>query len=171
MAMHEPGVVADVHQFVSDVIFGVDEHERESIRAFADYIEDWAQTNQIVLEESCFYPLITAFDEYDLNTLYGDLLKERSVLSALWVIFLRVFRMTITDDSIFKYRTLPDFLAEYSGCFDLHESNEQMRLFYTANWMALVLKMVPAKRNKGLLIHIIPKLVEGNNLLYYCHIS
>jgi hypothetical protein len=82
-------------------------------------------------------------------------------LSALWVIFLRVFRMTITDDSIFKYRTLPDFLTEYDGEFNGLDFNEQMRLFYTANWMALMLTMVSAKRNKCLLMHIIPKLVEG----------
>lgn len=163
---HQQGMVADVHQYVSDVIMGVDDEERENIRAFADYIEDWCQSNQITLDENCFYPLVQGFGVYDLNKLYPDLLKERSVLSALWVIFLRVHRMIITDESIFKYRTLADFLAEYNGEFDLVETGEKMRLFYTANWIALVLKMVPAKRNKGFFLHVIPKLVEGFHIKY-----
>jgi hypothetical protein len=159
-------VVADVHQYVSDVIMGVDEEERENMRAFADFIEDWCQSNQTSLEENCFYPLVTSFGAYDLNKLYADLLKERSVLSALWVIFLRVHRMGITDETGFKYRTLAEFLTEYNGDFDHADLAEQMRLFYTANWMAMVLKMLPAKRNKGYFLHVIPKLVEGFNVKY-----
>lgn len=163
---HPPGVVADIHLCVSDVIFGVDDEDRENIRGFADFIEEWAQTSRIVLAESCFYHLVASFGVYELHKLHADLLKERSPLSAFWVIFLRAYRMSLVDDSVFKYKKLEDFMAEYGSEFEAYDMSERMKLFYTANWMALVLKMVPAKRNKGFFLHVIPKLVEGFSSKY-----
>jgi hypothetical protein len=60
-----------------------------------------------------------------------------------------------------KYADVDSFLRAYSGKFDNLDHEEQLRLFNTANWMDVVLRMIPARKNKGLVIQVIPKLVEG----------
>lgn len=140
--------------------------ERETIRAFVDFIEEAAQHHPVVLDENFFFPLVSSFGAYDMARLYSDFLKDGSLLSALWVIFLRVYRMSLLNDDDFKYKSLAEFLQAYNGEFDQLDTTEQMKLFYTANWVALCTRMIPAKRNKGFYMHVIPKLIEGYHVKY-----
>ena len=153
--------VNDSLHYVSDVLGGVDEEDRGNIMRFALYLEDWVRTHGLN-ERYNIFTLLDNFHVYDLSTLN----KEGSCLQALWVIFLRIMRKNLVDDSLFKYKTMPEFLAEYNGDFDKCDPNEQIKLFHTANWMTILFKMVPAKKNKGLAIHVIPKLVEGFSVKY-----
>jgi hypothetical protein len=58
------------------------------------------------------------------------------------------------------------FLSTYGEHFSMHSKEEQTKLFYTANWMTTFFNWVPAKKNKGLILQVIPRFVEGSNVKY-----
>jgi hypothetical protein len=150
-----------IHELISDVLAGVDEEDRENVRQFAVYLEAWVHDHG-VNEEYKFNTLLDSFNVYDVTTFS----KEDSCLHALWVVFLRVMRENLTDGGLFKYKFMSDFLQEYNGEFDKADSAEQVKLLYTANWMQILFTMVPMKKNKGLAMHVIPKLVEDFSVKY-----
>jgi hypothetical protein len=158
---HCPGCVINVHFYVSDVIEGMAKEEKVKIRLFVEHIEEWAQSNEIILKEECFNTIVSLFPLYDLRTLQEDFFKERSVMCALWVIFLRTYRMTLTDEKQFKYKNVDHFLQCYEGVLTGSKEEDNEKLYYTAQWMALCQKMIPGRRNKGFYMHIIPKVIEG----------
>lgn len=151
----------DSLHFVSDVLAGVDDEDKSNITRFALFLEEWVR-NHGLNERYNIFQLLDTFGVYDLSTLN----KEGSCLQALWVIFLRIMRKNLDDDSIFKYKSMNEFLSAYRGDFDKIDTSEQVKLFHTANWMTILFKMVPAKKNKGLSVHVIPKLVEGFSVKY-----
>jgi hypothetical protein len=154
------GVTDSLH-FVSDVLAGVDEEDRSNVTRFATFLEDWVKSHG--LSDKYKLPdLVEYFGTYDLSTLN----KEGTCLQALWVIFLRIMRKNLEDDSRFKYKNMAEFLAEYDGEFNNMDTTEQVKLFHTANWMKILFSMVAAKKNKGLAVHVIPKLVEGFSIKY-----
>jgi hypothetical protein len=163
---HSPGTVADVHFYVSDVISGVNADCRENIRGFVDYIEEWTQTNPITLQENCFLHIVATYGVYNITELQAEFMKEKSILCALWVIFLRVYRMTLTDESLFKYKCIEEFIREYNDEFDMLSRQSQYNLYYTAQWMQLCQVMLPARRNKGFYMSVIPKVIEGFQTKY-----
>jgi hypothetical protein len=65
-----------------------------------------------------------------------------------------------------KYQSIEEFLSTYGEHFSMHSKEEQMKLFYTANWMVTFFNWVPAKKNKGLILQVIPRLVEGSIVKY-----
>ena len=67
--------------------------------------------------------------------------------------FLLVLKDNITEED-FKYKTLEEFLASYPGAFDTLDEKEKNNLWHTANWMVLLFQMIPARKNKGLAIHV-----------------
>lgn len=79
--------------------------------------------------------------------------KEGVFMQALWVLFLLVLKDNITEED-FKYKTLEEFLASYPGAFDTLDEKEKNNLWHTANWMVLLFQMIPARKNKGLAIHV-----------------
>ena len=89
-----------------------------------------------------------------------DFPKEGVLIQAIWVKFLSVLRdnMPITD---LKYATEKDFLRNYHNCFEDCSPSEIRNLWETANWMNILFRFIPAKKNKGMAIAIVPKLVEG----------
>jgi hypothetical protein len=90
---------------------------------------------------------------FDLNSIHRD-----STLNIfLWVCWLQVTRQHMSQ---FRYTSLAEFLSVYPA-FDEYEAAEQTRLMHTANWMHFLFTKIPAKKNKGLAIQVIPKLVEG----------
>ena len=92
--------------------------------------------------------------------------KDSHLITALWVAFLVINRCTLTSEHVRKYENVPEFLSAYSPRFDSYSEEESHRLFEIANWMNLFFTYVPAKKNKGLIIQVIPKVVEGWNAKY-----
>jgi hypothetical protein len=120
------------------------------------------------LTEDCFYQLVESFG-CDVNSLRLDLLKDGSLLSAMWVIFLRYYRAAFADKlaSSFKYASQKQFELEYASVnLDKADSGERRLLCETANWMRLLFTMIPARRNKCFYLHIVPKLIEGFHVKY-----
>ena len=102
-------------------------------------------------------------DEYeiDINSYH----KEGIFIQAMWLILLDTMKSTFNPEA-FKYTELQSFLLAYDGMFDDLPEDEQLNLMNTANWMSILFKIIPAKKNKGLVMQIIPKLVEGWHAKY-----
>ena len=66
----------------------------------------------------------------------------------------------------FKYGTEQEFLKAYDYCFLDCEPAELTKLFFTANWMALLFTTVDARGNKGLAMGVIPRVIEGFQVRY-----
>jgi hypothetical protein len=162
---HTPGCTLNVHLYVSDVIGAMTTVEDiKNMRAFVEHIEEWTQYNRICLRVDCFNEILKSFGVYDPKALE---LKEGSILCGLWVVFLRVYRMTLTDEHSFKYTSYEEFSGFYYNSFDDCDARERKNLYFTAQWIALCCKtMIPARRNKGFYMLVIPKLVEGFHAKY-----
>jgi hypothetical protein len=82
------------------------------------------------------------------------------------VMFLEFFKYLENVEKLeAKYASLESFLACYDKFSD-RSLLEQNILWATANWVSNILKYIPAKRNKGSIICIVPKYVEGLQARY-----
>lgn len=91
--------------------------------------------------------------------------KEGVMMHALWVIFFSHLKSQIPR-AVLKYPTVTSFLTTYHAKFDEYNSDDQNVLCDIANWMNEMFKYLPARKNKGLAIQMIPKLVEGWHAKY-----
>ena len=91
--------------------------------------------------------------------------KESLMMHALWVIFFSHLRR-LNPPSELKYQSVSSFLETYGGKFNDHPNDDQRLLCETANWMNEMFKYLSARKNKGLAIQMIPKLVEGWHAKY-----
>jgi hypothetical protein len=93
--------------------------------------------------------------------------KEGTLMYALWVTLLNGVRKYKLLTS-FKYPTIELFLNNYDYYDKFKHENEIeiKKLWYIANWMSYLFTMVSAKKNKGLAMIVIPKLIEGWNIKY-----
>jgi len=86
--------------------------------------------------------------------------KEGVMIQAIWVSFLSVMRR-YTPQSELKYPTIKDFQDAYKDNFNSYPIEEIKVLWETANWMSKLFTFIPARKNKGLAIAVIPKLIQG----------
>ena len=85
---------------------------------------------------------------------------EDALINALYVCILDILRPMLSAND-FKYRTREEFLVAYGDRFANETDREKTLLWQTANWMSILFKMITAKKNTGLTIEVIPKIVEG----------
>lgn len=64
-----------------------------------------------------------------------------------------------------KYDDLEYFLSKYEKFREYSQTTQEI-LMATANWISIILKFIPAKKNKGLIICVVPKYVEGLQTRY-----
>lgn len=64
-----------------------------------------------------------------------------------------------------KYDDLTKFCNKYERFREYSKSSQEL-LMTTANWIAKILQYIPAKKNKGLIICVVPKYVEGLQTRY-----
>lgn len=85
----------------------------------------------------------------------------------MWVAFLRIMREYLPAE-VLKYKNVDQFLASYTDrqFSKKYSEHEQINLMNTANWMTILFQMEKAKKNKGLAMDVIPKLVEGPSARY-----
>jgi hypothetical protein len=130
------------------------QEESQVVQQFEKTAEKRAKTSGINSDWS----IISIACEAQINL--WNFPKDGVVIQAIWVAFLSVMRKIISMNEL-KYPTLESFLKAYNGYFDNHAVAEQNRLWETANWMYVLFSLIPAKKNKGLAMAIIPKLIEG----------
>jgi len=87
--------------------------------------------------------------------------KDSLLGPALWVAFLTLNSVWLQVVYPFKYKSVAHFKATYSPRFDHHSPEECARLCKTANWMNIFFNFVPAKKNKGMILQVVPKFCEG----------
>lgn len=85
--------------------------------------------------------------------------RESALGLALWVAWLQVTAQ-FTPRAELKYQCVADFLAVYV-CFVGYDDAKREHLMHVANWMAYLLSKIPARKNKGFALQVVPKLLEG----------
>lgn len=147
----------DLATIVADPIFS--DEEKDLIKRFSE------ETNRRI-EVSGFHSDMNLFDiaeaiDLDISALH----KEGPVMYALWVVMLSALKAHYKMEEL-KYPTVDSFLETYSGYFDREPEDEKERLWHTANWMSILFTLITPRKNKGLAMQVIPKLVEGWNTKY-----
>lgn len=133
--------------------------DREWVEKFNVAVEDVIAKNGVSMDLNLF--VIADGIGLDLSTLH----KEGTLMYALWVALLCVMKSHLEPDD-FKYKTCDEFLEAYGGWFSAESEKEKNYLWQTANWMDLLFKMITARKNKGLAMAVIPKVVEGFDAKY-----
>eukprot|EP00607_Mallomonas_marina_P001930 CAMPEP_0182427562 /NCGR_PEP_ID=MMETSP1167-20130531/18443_1 /TAXON_ID=2988 /ORGANISM="Mallomonas Sp, Strain CCMP3275" /LENGTH=541 /DNA_ID=CAMNT_0024609879 /DNA_START=84 /DNA_END=1709 /DNA_ORIENTATION=+ len=137
-----PGDQEVLHRFV--------EAARERVIKFGVHDENWKPQSVAI----------------DANIQVPVSVLPKNLQQAIWIEFLEVMRENISADEL-KYKNLDEFLDAYSSQpFTSYPQNEKVKLMNTANWMNILFSMEKAKKNKGLVMDVIPRLVEGPNARY-----
>lgn len=89
-----------------------------------------------------------------------SLLSKEVSLSAGFVVIVTLLQLlaNLFSADNMKYRSLESFLEAYP-VFQERSNVEKEKLFHTANWMHILFQITTAKKNKGLVMSIIPKFV------------
>lgn len=139
--------------------------ERDFLIGYAQYVNEVytsrekvldAQEKELVIKDI----LSTAFARIAL------LAKEvnPALTHAVIAVVLYILSGILTNEHV-KYKTQEDMLAAYPLFVDRPEADKR-NLFLTANWMNILFRVLPARKNKGIAMDIIPKFVEGNTAHY-----
>ena len=76
--------------------------------------------------------------------------KNKHLSISLWLQYCQLIQV---ESKSLKYKNIDSFLSAYVIFKGLDEE-EKVKLFNFANWMNVLLTMIPAKGNKGLLITV-----------------
>lgn len=106
--------------------------------------------------------LVTVAEEAGINLFHHT--RDAEFLASIWIAFLTVMKEHFPPDQ-HKFPNVDAFLEAYPE-FQHTPAEEQTNLFNTANWMAVLFTMIPAAKNKGLVLQVIPQLVEGGHVKY-----
>lgn len=92
---------------------------------------------------------------------------SKAMLAAMWIEFLEIVRIYLSPES-FKYQSVDAFLYAYTNhsSFTEYSTDEQITLMEIANWMNILFFYGSAKKKKGLIIEVVPRLVEGPDAKY-----
>jgi hypothetical protein len=131
-------------------IFTVEEEDRW-IELYTEAVNEYVRTGRV--KELDFFNIAVSI-KLDLNYLN----KEGRLMYTLWVILLGAMRSTYSNE--YKYPTMQSFLTAYPE-FAVEDDSERNNLWQSANWMAILFTMITARKNKGLVMQVIPKLIEG----------
>ena len=130
--------------------------EWRAIQQFTDVINKHAASKVTIVTAE--WDMLVLAESADINTSIYP--KEGLMMHALWIIFFSQIRRLLPPTEL-KYQCVAPFLTAYNGKFDDHTSEDQKLLCETANWMNEMFKYLSARKNKGLAIQMVPKLVEG----------
>ncbi|RYH30820.1 hypothetical protein EON65_04070 [archaeon] len=87
--------------------------------------------------------------------------NEFLVVVGLWVAALSLLKKHLHSED-YKYPTLQAFFNVYITILDFENRSEQEALWHTANWMAMLLSLLPStQNNKPLAMLVVPKVAEG----------
>ena len=89
---------------------------------------------------------------------------EDAVINTLYICILDMLKDKLAPED-FKYPTEVEFMhaQDYEEKFAAESDEEKELLWRWANWMWILFKMVKANANKGLVLPVISKLLEGWN--------
>jgi len=132
------------------------EQEETTVRIFTQHALRLADETNFDIEKGWSLQAVAAAAEIDLN----NIPKEGVLIQALWVAFLNTVKQKVPLSSL-KYPTLESFRDAYGSYFANYQDGALLNLWQTANWMNELFRHIPARKNKGLAMAIVPKVVEG----------
>ena len=133
----------------------------ESLRTFRITAANHARERGINAVTSD-WNLVSVAEEAGVNLFQHT--RDADFLASIWIAFLTVMKEHFPADR-HKFPNVDAFLEAYPEF--LHTpAEEQTNLFNTANWMAVLFTMIPAAKNKGLVLQVIPQVVEGGHVKY-----
>jgi len=139
------------------------ERNEELLRVFREAATTRAQERGISPTEHN-WNLVSVAEDAGLNLF--NFSRDAELMNSIWVCFLSVMKDFYAPGDM-KYPTMEDFLSPGAYPDFVHCSpEEQNNLWMTANWMSILFTMVPAAKNKGLVLQVVPHLVEGANIKY-----
>ena len=133
------------------------QEERQVIRKFSQAAIQMAAVSNV-----------TNFDVWNIHNVSHaagvelNFPKEGLVMISLWCVFYACTKQYYPSSHL-KYHNVSSFLSvnAYRNRFGNMELWEQEQLKDEANWMNVLFVLLPARKNKGLAIQVIPKMIEG----------
>ena len=133
------------------------QEERQVIRKFSQAAIQMAAVSNV-----------TNFDVWNIHNVSHaagvelNFPKEGLVMISLWCVFYACTKQYYPTTHL-KYCNVAAFLTvnAYRNRFGNMELWEQEQLKDEANWMNVLFILLPARKNKGLAIQVIPKMIEG----------
>ena len=139
---------------------GLSALDRQWIENFRNALEE------MLVKKGGFFPDLSLFTvASSIGLDISGLHKEGTLLYALWITILNSLQKYITVND-FKYATVDCFLAAYPGLYQNEPEHEKRYLWLSANWMNILFRMITARKNKGLVLYVVPKLIEGWDAKY-----
>jgi hypothetical protein len=133
-------------------------HESEILKSFAVAAKSMLASGADVTN-SVVWNISSISQKADvLTTRFG---KESPLMIGLWVVFVALTKSSYPESCRFKYPNVEAFLTEYGGRFDDFDVVAQEQLKDEANWFNVIFELLPARKNKGLCIAVIPRVIEG----------
>ena len=141
-------------------------HEKKFLILFSEYILSSLESPLSASEPATVLSdiLMTARHRLSLLSKEVSLSPHYVVIVALLQLLANLF----AADNM-KYPSVESFLEVYP-VFQDRGSIEKEKLFHTANWMHILFQITTAKKNKGLVMEIIPKFVGKRNIRIGCQL-
>lgn len=148
-----------------------------SDQPIVDQLNSQEKTFLILFSEYIVTALDSPLSASDPNIVLSDilmtarhrlsLLSKEVSLSPNYVVIVALLQLltNLYSSDNMKYTTMDGFLEVYP-VFQDRSSSEKDKLFHTANWMHILFQITTAKKNKGMVMDILPKFVEGNGVQY-----
>lgn len=148
-----------------------------SDQPIVDQLNPQEKTFLILFSEYIVTALDSPLSASDPSTVLSDilmtarhrlsLLSKEVSLSPNYVVIVALLQLltNLYSSDNMKYTSLEGFLEVYP-MFQDRSNSEKDKLFHTANWMHILFQITTAKKNKGMVIDILPKFVEGNGVQY-----
>jgi len=136
--------------------------EKNFLVVFSKYIISAMESPMSVSDPSTVLSdiLMTARHRLSLLSKECDLSPNFIVVSTVLLLLSNLFSI----DNM-KYKSLEQFQSAYPFFSD-RAVLEQEKLYHTANWMHILFQITTAKKNKGMVMEVIPRFVEGNSVQY-----
>lgn len=132
--------------------------EEKFLLKFSEYINEKCPTDQDSTTKQSLIDEILDVTKSRVAVLVKQVTP--AITHAVMAVVLRLLSNLI-DKDFFKYKTVEDMLEVYPTFAD-RSDKEKENLLSTANWMSVLFRVIPARKNKGIAMDIVPKFVEGN---------
>jgi len=139
---------------------GLSDEEENMLSRFVQIATDRANAGRIGVNEMSWRPQNIALEaDIDLQE------ASKNLLAAMWIEFLEITGMS---PEYIKYKSVDAFLEAYSDheWFILYDKKSKLTLMEIANWMNVMFMFESARKKKGLVMDVIPRLVEGPTAHY-----
>lgn len=153
------GQLKELEAVILDEI-SLSEREKRWVLKFKEKAENFCACSEDAYQYLQFEETISTLDIDPILRV-----KDGALMYFLWIVMLSVLK-TYYKDSELKYPRLQDFLEKYPTEFNDVSNQELHYLHQTANWMNVLFSFMPARKNKGLAIHVVPKVIEGYKVKY-----